>query len=313
MKKLIYLLLMVVVCGCETDITPRLDTAAEIVVVDAWVNQKMERQEIRITRSQPYFDNSVPPMISGAAVSVEDLNTGTIYSFQEGSGSYYWDPAEAPLGEVGHQYRLTVTVEGETFEAFSRLGRVPPVDTMTFKHKPADLLFKQPYYNAEFMAADPVGEGDAYWVKAWRNGVFLGKPEELNMVFDGGFSPSNAVDGQVFLLPIRRDFLNPLDRNPENENEYLPPYQVGDSLYVEIHSLDPLAFDFLFGVYFHINRPGGFAELFTFPLANATTNLKSTNEDSNTQVAGFFNVAAVSTRGQKLTREIADEAERLAE
>jgi hypothetical protein len=70
-----------------------------------------------------------------------------------------------------------------------------------------------------------------------------------------------------------------------------------------------VAFNFLFGAYFNINRPGGFAELFAFPLANSTTNLKSTDSNSVTNVAGFFNVSAVSTRGQKLTQPLADEIE----
>lgn len=308
----LYIFLIAVIVGCETTITPDLDNAAEIIVVDAWVNQKMERQEIRVTRSQPYFNNTVPSKISGATVFIEDLNSGEIYTFQEGTDNYYWDPEEAPLGHAGHEYRLSVSLEGEVFEAFARLGRVPPIDTIIYKYKPEDLLFKEGYFNAEFVAADPVGEGDAYWVKAWKNGTFLGKPEELNMVYDGGFSKSNAVDGQVFLLPIRRDFVNPLDRHPENNNEFIPPYLVGDSLSVEIHSLDPLAFDFLFGVYFHINRPGGFAELFSFPLANATTNLKNTDPTSTIPVAGFFNVAAVSARGSKLTQQTAEEAKLLS-
>lgn len=307
MKKILYASLIFIAFGCETEIDPKLNTAEEIVVVDAWLNQKMERQEIRVTRSQPYFDNSVPQKIAGASVTVEDVNTGATYDFQEGTSSYFWDPGQVPFGEIGHTYRLSVTVEGETFEAFSKMGRVPPVDTITFKYNDKDFVIDEPYYTAEFMAIDPVGKGDTYWVKAWRNGVFLGKPAELNMVYDGGFSVSNSADGHAFLLPVRRDFVNPYDEKPGVDNEFIPPYLVGDSLHIEIHSLDHAAFDFLFAVYFHINRPGGFAELFSFPLANVPTNLVSTDENSATNVAGFFNVSAVSSKGQRLTEGIANE------
>lgn len=306
MKKLIYLSLIAVISACETTITPELDTAEEIMVVDAWIIQKMERQEIRITRSQPYFDNSVPAKISGASVVVEDLNTGITYEFQEGSTSYYWDPMDAPFGVTGHNYRLTVSSEGETFEAYSKLGRVPPVESIKFKYNQEDYLIKEAYYTAEFMVTDPLGVGDAYWIKAWRNGIFLGKPEEINIAFDGGFSAGQSVDGHPFISPIRRDYINPLDKKKEKENEFIPPYLVGDSLHIEIHSLDPAAFDFLFGVFFHTNRPGGFGELFSYPLANASTNLLSTDEHSTTNMAGFFNVASVSSGGKKLTQEIAD-------
>jgi hypothetical protein len=309
MKKIIYLLLTTIpFFGCETNITPELDTAAKILVVDAWINQKMERQEIRITQSQPYFDNSIPSRISNATVTVEDLNNGITYNFQEGTSSYFWDPVSKPFGEVGHHYKLAVTLQGETFEAFSTLGRVPAVDSILFKYKPAETIIKEEYYLGEFMAQDPAGVGDAYWIKAWKNGIFLGKPAELNMAFDAGFSAGQPVDGQEFLIPIRNGFTNPMDKIEGKQNEFFPPYKVGDSLYVEIHSINPLAFDFLYGVYFQIARSGGFSELFAMPLTNSSTNLKSTNKNSITNVAGFFNVAAVSSRGLKLTQEIANEA-----
>ncbi len=309
MKKIIYLLLMTIAFfGCETNITPELDTAEKILVVDAWINQKMERQEIRITRSQPYFDHSIPLKISNAIVTVEDLTIGTLYNFMEGPASYFWDPTGAPFGEVGHQYKLTVTAQGETFEAFSNLGRVPPIDSILFHYKPAETIIKEEYYLGEFMAKDPVGVGDAYWIKAWKNGVFLGKPAELNMAYDAGFSAGQPVDGQDFLIPIRNGFTNPMDKIKGKQNEFIPPYKVGDSLYVEIHSLNPLAFDFLYGVYFQIARSGGFAELFAMPLTNSSTNLKSTDKNSITNVAGFFNVAAVSSSGKRLTQKMADAA-----
>lgn len=313
MKNFLFLALAIFVLGCETEITPNLETPAEVMVVDAWINQKMERQEIRITLSQPYFDDSAPAIIPDAIVTVEDLNTGTVYDFQEGLTSYYWDPEETPFGTIGHNYKLTVTANGETFEAVSKLGRVPPVDSIKFKYNKKDILFNDAYFSAEFLATDPVGTGDTYWIKAWKNGTFLGKPVELNIVYDAAFTAGQGIDGQPFLIPIRRDFVNPIDESPDNENEFLPPYTIGDSLYVEIHSLDPSAFEFLFGVYYQISRPGGFAELFSTPLANSITNLKSTNQNSPTNVAGFFNVAAVSSNGGKLTEEVAREAMQNAE
>ncbi len=299
-------LLLSVIFSCEKTIYPELDTPENIIVVDAWVSQNMERQIIKITRSQPYFDNSAPQKIPGALVEIEDLENGDIYSFLEGNEYYYWDPATAPFGEIGHNYRLVVTVDGETFEAFSRLGRVPPVDSVSFTYNEKDIIFNEDYYTAEFMASDPMGIGDAYWIKTWKNGNYLNKPSELNFAFDAGFSTGQSLDGQAFIIPIRRDLLNPYDENPENKSEFLPPYAVGDSVYVEIHSIDPQAFGFLYEIYLNTSRPGGFAELFSSPLANTTTNLASTVENSPTNIAGFFNVSAVSSGGRKLTQELAD-------
>ena len=313
MKKMLPVLLIAALFGCETEITPELNPAERILVVDAWLNQKLERQEIRITRSLPYFENALPTKISGAIMTVEDVDDGTQYQFQEGDSSYFWEPSGNPLGVIGHQYKLTLTVENETFEAYSRLGRVPPVDSIEFNYNPKDLIFDKPYYTAEFVATDPVGEGDTYWIRAWKNGVYLNKPGELNIAYDAGATPGQAVDGQQFILPIRRNLINPFDEVPGQQNGFYPPYGVDDSVYVEIHSIDPLTFDFWFGVFLQTDRPGGFAELFATPLANVITNVKSTNEQSVTKVAGFFNVAAVRGKGRRLTQETAQEAQQRAE
>jgi hypothetical protein len=293
---------------CETTIHPELEQAEKIIVVDAWLNQKMERQTISVTRSQPYFDNSTPKKINNAEVVVHDLTSGEIFTFEEGDDAYYWEPTSTSFGVIGHQYRLTVSVDGETFEAFSRLGRVPSIDSIEFTFNKKDFLVNQDYFAAEFKALEPAGVGDTYWIKAWKNGHYLNKPGELNMTYDASFTPGQSVDGQQFIIPIRRDFINPLDENPVKKDQMLPPYVPGDSVYVEIHSIDPMAYEFLFGVYFHITRPGGFAELFSMPLANATTNILNLNKDSKTIAAGFFNVSAISGKGQRLTPELAEAA-----
>jgi hypothetical protein len=313
MKKILYVVFIALSFGCETPITPELNKAEEIMVIDAWLSHKMERQEIRISKSQPYFDNSHPSMIVGLEISVEDINTGEVYDFQEGNDSYYWDPIDAPFGEIGHTYRLVVYSTDEIFEAVAGLGRVPEVDAIVYTYNEEDFTISEPYYSAEFVATDPVGVGDAYWIKAWKNGSYLGKPSEINIAFDAGLSPGQSVDGQVFHQVIRRDFVNPLEEMPDKKNFFYPPYTVGDSLYVEIHSIFPSGFRLFNGVILQTNRPGGFSGLFATPLANVMTNLKSTNENSTTNVAGFFNVSAVSAGGGKITQEIAEEAKVVAE
>ncbi len=300
---------LIIFSGCETEIHPELHNPEEVIVVDAWLTNETGRQEIKLTRSQPYFENAFPEKISGATVIVQDLDNGARYEFQEGPNSYLWvTPDSTGFGEIGHAYRLEITVDGELFEAYSTLNRVPSVDSILFEYNDSDLLIPQEYFTAEFMARDLEGIGDKYWIKAWKNGEYLSKPGELNMVYDASFTAGQSVDGQPFIIPIRKDFVNPLDANPDKPGEFLPPWKVGDSLYVEIHSLDQAAFDFLFGVYFHINRPGGFAELFAMPLANASTNLQPVDLNSTTNIAGCFNTAAVSGNGKTLTSDLAQQA-----
>ncbi|NJO68099.1 MAG: hypothetical protein HC830_01435, partial [Bacteroidetes bacterium] len=90
--------------------------------------------------------------------------------------------------------------------------------------------------------------------------------------------------------------------------DILSPYSVGDSLYVEINSLSQEAFDFLTELVIQTDRPGGFGELFSTPIANVPTNLRNANPNGSKAV-GFFNVAAVEhSEILEITREQLNEA-----
>jgi hypothetical protein len=312
MKNTLYILIAFVIFACETEINPTLNPAEEVLVVDAWLNDKDETQKIFLTKSQPYFDQSQPQLVDGAKVFVKDLNTGEVFPFVEEADYYSWTPDGKSFGEIGHSYQLLVNVEEETYSAVASMGAVPEVDSVLFRYNPEDFSFQDPYFTAEFTARDLPGLGDAYWIKAWKNGTYLSRPSEINIAFDAGIFPSQPVDGEIFHQIIRRDFVNPLDEAPENANTYLPPYTIGDSLYVEIHSISPQAFDFLSQLITQTNRPGGFSELFATPLANVSTNIETISEGSNLKVVGFFNVSGVTAGGGKLTEDIAEAAENLA-
>jgi len=264
------------------------------VVVDAWINNKSEPQIIRLTSSQPYFDNAVADPIRSAIVTIED-NEGTVYSFNEQTdGSYLWTPIGGQtFGQIGLSYNLNIQAEGNTYTSQSVMNRVPAVDSITFRFEEKNFIFPDSYW-AEFWSRDPIGIGDTYWIKSYKNGQFLNNPDELNIAFDAGFSEGGNIDGLLFIPPIR-DTINPFE---EEDDEFLSPFDDGDEVVVEIYSITNDAFIFLNEMYLQINRPGGFAELFATPLSNVPTNINSSNPDET--VVGFFNVSAVSFNSQQL-------------
>ncbi|MEQ9414978.1 MAG: DUF4249 domain-containing protein, partial [Cyclobacteriaceae bacterium] len=279
--------------SCEDEISPELEKADPILVIDAWLTDQPGNQVIKITETQPYFDNTLPPGVSGATVSVVD-NLGNVFSFQEDAtvkGNYVWAPvASEVIGTTGRSYTLMIEHGGEKFVSSSRMGRVPVIDSLTFTFEEADSFLPDSYF-AEFWATDPAGANDTYRIKTWKNGVLLNKPEELNLAYDAGFSAGGNFDGVTFITPIRSG-VNPFEED-ENE-EILSPYVPGDSIYVEIHSISLAAFNFLSEVAIQTNRPGGFSELFATPLSNVSTNIFNENPNGK-PVLGFFNVAAVSS------------------
>jgi hypothetical protein len=283
--------------SCEDEISPELEKADPILVIDAWLTDIPGSQVITITETQPYFDKVLPPGVSGATVSVVD-NEGNTFLFQEDAavkGNYVWTPiASEVIGTIGRTFNLVVEVGGETFVASSRMGRVPTIDSLTFTFEEKNSITPDMYL-AEFWARDFMGPNDTYRIKAWKNGVLLNKPSELNLAYDAGFSAGGNFDGVVFATPIRQG-VNPFEE--DDNNELLSPYMPGDSIYVELHSITLEAFNFLSEVAIQTNRPGGFSELFATPLSNVSTNIFNENPNGK-PVLGFFNVASVSALGKK--------------
>lgn len=286
--------------SCEETINPDLEDAEPILVVDAWLNNKVEDQIVRLTMSQPYLENVLPPGVSGATVTLR-YDGGQVVFIEDTNepGTYRWSPSipdvEAVFGTIGREYTLTVMTGGETFEATSILHRVPPIDSITFKFEESSPFYPENSYTAEFWATDIPGQGDTYWIKGYKNGTLLNKPSELLVAYDAGFSAGGNFDGVTFLPPVRGVNANDVDEDDQS----LSPYEPGDSLYVEIHSITLESFNFLNEVIIQTDRPGGFAELFSTPLANVPTNIYNVNSGGS-KVVGFFNVAMVSGAGKRL-------------
>lgn len=309
MKKYTYILLSVFFLACEKDIRPDLGEPLNAIVVDAWLNDKDSVQHIVITRSQPYFENEFPTKIAGATVWLID-SEGERYDFVEGDSTYIWNGGNGEaIGKSGRFYQLFAQIAGVLYESYSGMGRAPEIDSINFIYQPSDAFITQDYYFAEFFARDFDGVGDAYWIKTWKNEQYLDLPSEINIAFDAGFTAGGAVDGLIFIQPIRTA-INPFEQ--DEEDNFIPPYLVGDSVTVEIYSINLDTFNFLAQVIVQTNRAGGFAALFAQPLANVSTNIFST-DPSKEKVVGFFNVGAKTQAGVLLTQEIANNAQEVWE
>ncbi len=295
---IVLFMVLIVMTRCETIIHPTLETAQPVLVVDAWLTNIPGPQRILLTKTQPYFENVLPPGVSGASVLVTD-DVGGIFDFIEDDnspGTYVWTPPTPgdAFGTIGLGYRLQIQVDGQTYEATARMGRVPAIDSITFETDKrvgdTDSLTR-----AEFWATDPAGKGDAYWIRSYKNGTLLNKPSEINIAYDAGFSIGGPTDGVTFITPIRRR-INPNDKDADDRT--LNPFVSGDSINVQIHSITEAAFTYLNEVSIQTNRPGGFQELFSTPLANVSTNLLNT-QPQGPQALGFFNVSAVTSAGKR--------------
>ncbi len=284
--------------ACEDQINPALEEVDPVLAVDAWITNKPVAQLIRLSSTRPYFDTIASPVM-GASVQISGSD-GEVYTFQEDErepGAYYWTSPTAGqgFGTVGETYELRIDTDEQSYTSTTVLDPVPPIDSITYELTEANAFFPETYI-AQFWATDLPETGNAYWIRAYRNGALLNRPDEISLAYDAGFSRGGNFNATVFAQPIRNS-INPIDG--DGDGGFLPSYNRGDSVYVELQSISDAAFDFLNEVSIQTNRPGGFAELFASPIANVPTNI--TNVDPNGPPAvGFFNVAAVSSLGTRI-------------
>lgn len=292
MKNLLYILLIAsITYACEDTVEIDLKEQDPFMNVDAWLTHTSDTQQVHLTFTRPYFDNGAPQPALNATVAVVELETEAIYSFTDTDNDGYYTRVPAAndsFGTIGNTYALLIEHQGVTYESIARLHPVPPIDSITFEYNEKDAFFEEDWYYADFWARDIAGPGNTYWIKAYKNGEFLDKPEEINVAYDASFSPGGEVDGLVFIQPIRTAI-----NRFENDDAPAPsPYQEGDTLKVELHSISQEAWFFLSRVRDETVRNPGFAQLFANPLANSPTNLVASGDN---QVTGFFSVAAVSS------------------
>lgn len=354
--KLILPLVLTAILGCEQIVEVKVNEQPSYLVVDAWLAHAPGQQVIKLTTTQPYYDNTGAKGETNATVTVKDDKGGVFDFVESGEGKYIWSSADT-FGAVGRKYFLEISWNGHLYTAESKLNRGASIDSIRFTYEEASGFFPE-YFSAEFFGEDPEGIGDTYWLKAWKNGKYLNQPNEIYFIYDASFSKRNG-DGIPFIIPIRT-FPNPFD-NDINRN-FIPPYSAGDtfqiakdnsinlfgskvlvgdnvltvvqerdepldggvtgypldgepfyrtdentivkkadSVYLELHAITPEAWFFLSRLQEETNRPSGFGALFATPPSNLPTNIQTDSKD--VPVAGFFNIAKVSSMGARLSKQ----------
>ena len=279
--------------GCEDVIDVKIDDAPTLLVVDAWLTNQQEIQTISLASSTSYFEDGSTSPVAGATVSVVN-SAGTTFNFtDQGSGQYTWTPSTPnELGTPGTEYTLSISWDGKMYSSTTTMFPVPPVDSITQEFRDDELSGIDGIY-CEFFARDLVGEGNTYWIKTFKNEVFLNKPSEINIAFDAAFAGS-SVDGLIFIPPLREA----VNRIPDSEevDDEIAPWEVGDNIRVEIHSISLMAYNF-----WDIARDqmtNGSNGIFALPLANTNGNV--VDQSTGAEVLGMFNVAAVSSLEQDI-------------
>jgi hypothetical protein len=185
----IYILLFTttIMVGCEKIVDLKLDNATPIVVIDASINDLNENQIVKISKTYNFTE---PNRFNGVGGAVVVLTTpeGNSINYTETSPGIY--QTIKMKGIPGKRYRLDVSLEGETYTAYSTMPSKVTLDSLTFKKfnffgKENDYLAVN--YN------DPAGINNQYRYILKVKGVI-----EEDKVNEDRFNDGNKVSDVIF-------------------------------------------------------------------------------------------------------------------
>lgn len=279
------LLTLFALSSCKDVIQIKLDKGDKLLVVDAFLDNSKGAQTVRLTYTDDYFSNTSTPPVLGASVTLNDLNNAATYTFTpDGNGNYvYTAQVNDSMAQVGHNYQLTVSFNGTTYTALSKLNRTTTIDTIVFFRKkagPADTNQLPKKYFPYLRARDAAGGVDYYWIKTYKNDIFYNGPSQLNAVQDAG---GTGTDGLYFIPPVAFFALT-----PDND-----PCFYGDKCTIKIYSINSDTYDFLDQMRTQMNNAQ--AGLFAVTPQNVRSNIKIAS-GGGMKAIGWFNMGAVSVK-----------------
>jgi len=288
MKLPIILLASLFLFSCEEVIDIKLDQGESQLAVDALLAVENGPQKIRLTLSRPYFENKTADAVSGAELSLVRKPDGKVYSFSESStssGDYF--SSEALEGMPLNEFELSIKWNGNEFRAVSMLPRKQVIDSLRQGYRESEFGNDAGTY-LDLYADDPKTNPtyrmpDYFWLRYSLNGTLDLRLGKILVGSDASFRP-NVADGLPFIYPVR---------NSINSNK---PYLSGDSIEVELYSIDAENFRFLTEMQTQLTNTGLFAQ----PAANVKGNILNVNLNSKVQAVGNFGVCQLSKASIKV-------------
>jgi Domain of unknown function (DUF4249) len=277
MKKIALLILLsslILACNEQTVILD-LSQVPSKVVIDGLVTNVAGKQYVMVSRSASFYQSGKTQRITNATVRVED-NLGNVFTFAH-------NPTNKPdsvgrysggrfKGVIGRRYKLSVTVDGQTYTAEDNLVSVTTIDKAIpgiDDEQKKDPKVAGQFYKLLISLKEPQETIDYYLFKFYRNGVrHQFSPSDVFVSSDDGLAATVTDLGlNVF-------------------------FAEGDKAKAEVYSLSRGAYLYYSDLRNLLTSDGG---LFSSPPANPRTNISNGG-------LGVFQVSALNSSTEVLVK-----------
>jgi hypothetical protein len=208
MKKIVFILSVLLCISCEEVVQVELETAAPRLVIDAAIDWEKgtagNEQVIKLSTSTGYY-NTVIPTVSGATVMVTN-SANTIFNFIEtvpNSGEYKCFDFIPNLNET---YTLIVTHNGQTYRATEQMTAVPEITAIQQRN---DVGFSGSDIEVKFLFNDDGSQDNFYMDKYILptnafplydvfDDRFSQGTENFSVIIDEGLKSGDVIDFTLF-------------------------------------------------------------------------------------------------------------------
>lgn len=216
-KNCILLLFTSLFFGCEKVIDVDLNDAAPAIVIEGNLSNTLNEAVVKISMTSSYFDTLPSEKVSGAIVSVTTDSGNSFILKETEKGIYRTNKAKF---KEGVNYNMFVEANGVNYNATSRLNSAVNIDSIKFYYESSPFFDKGYYVNVYL--TDPPGVPNFYRLKYSKNGVVQKRIEDLVLFND------RYVDG------------NPIEVTLFNQ-----PFELNDTVTIQLLSLDEGAYEYL--------------------------------------------------------------------
>jgi len=213
---ILLLVLLVLFASCEKVIDVDLNKATPQIVIEANLLEGTHNFKVRVSQTSSYFDNQASPAIINAHVILHD-SSNTMELQNSGNGYYQLENYTAVSNA---NYILTVTVDGNSYNATSFMPPAVELDSLIYEYVPnADV--SQSGYRVMCSWKDPINVTNYYRLISSKNNVAELKSNNLIALED------RLSDGLSVTVPL-----------------YSTIYQENDTVKVSLLSIDKNGYDY---------------------------------------------------------------------
>lgn len=208
--------------SCKKIISINTDNAEAQMVIEANITDKLADQQIRITKSVGYSDQSLYPKVSGASVTVTD-SKGVNYVFTEKEPGLYINRMR---GVPGLTYNLKVNAESKSYTASSTMPLAVKLDSVGVI---SNSFFGKERKTAAAYLVDPALDANYYHFYLYVNGTLSNRI----YVNDDRLTNGNKLRLQLYY-----------EKNDDDDDGLL----TGDKVSVEMECIDVNIFKYWYAL-----------------------------------------------------------------